>query len=210
MAKAKKVQEPTEDTQDVSAEDQAAAEQEADTNADINAAFSEALGAEKDEDAVKMDMIQAGATFKNVTRLYNAFMIDAGLAISSADRKTAVDTALDGQDLSTEESFDAAVVLVMDAVMGATERSASALVRAFGKKSELEVFAKPKAEGGNRNPFVSVFHAALVENPSMDEQGLKDVIAALEPQHQVNPNRWFSQHNNIRKTANAIAAKFAA
>tara|TARA_R110000803_G_scaffold94312_1_gene161934 strand:+ start:2816 stop:3430 length:615 start_codon:yes stop_codon:yes gene_type:complete len=190
-------------------EDTQAAEEEADTNADINAAFSEAVNAEKDEDAVKMDMIQAGATFKNVTRLFNQYMIDAGLAISTADRKQIVDDTLEGMDLSTEEGFDAAVTALMDSVQGATDRSAAALVRSFGKKGELEVFAKPKTEGGNRNPFVSVFHAALIENPSMDEQGLKDVIAALEPTHQVNPNRWFSQHNNIRKTANAIAAKFA-
>ena len=37
-------------------------------------AFDEAIHL-KEEDYVKMDMISKGATFKNVTRLYNKFMI---------------------------------------------------------------------------------------------------------------------------------------
>jgi hypothetical protein len=188
----------------------AEASEETETNVEIQDAFNAAISEEAAEDDIKMDMIQAGATFKNVTRMYNAFMIDAGLAISSADRKTAVDEALKGMDLSTEAGFDIATAAVVAAVKGATDRSASALVRSYGKKAELDVFTKPKGEGGTRNPFVQVFHAALIENPAMDEQGLKDVIAGLQEDHQVNPNRWFSQHNNIRKTANAIAAKFAA
>ena len=55
----------------------------------LEAAILEAFTASveiKEEDAVKMDMISKGATFKNVTRLYNKFMIDAGLAISKSDR----------------------------------------------------------------------------------------------------------------------------
>jgi hypothetical protein len=205
MAKKEKVQ-PVEETQEA----EAGAEQEVDANIEIKAAFDSALGAEKGEDDTKMDMIQAGATFKNVTRLFNAYMIESGLAISATDRKAAVDTTLEGMDLSTEEGFDAAVTAVISAVMGATERSASALVRAFGKKSDLEVFAKPKTEGGARNPFSTNFHAALVENPSMDEEGLKAIIAALSPEHQVNPQRWFSMHNNIRKTVNAVVEKLGA
>lgn len=202
MAKSKKVE-------DQNMEDQAAAAEEADQNAEIKVAFDAAIGQELGEDEVKMSMIQAGATFKNVTRLFNQFMIDAGLAISAADRKAAVDSALENRDLSTEEGFDAAVAAVVDAVMGSNERSASALVRSYGKREDLAVFTKPKGEGGTRNPFVQTFHAALIENPKMTEDELKGIIAGLDEAHQTNPTRWFSQHNNIRKTANAIAAKFA-
>lgn len=184
--------------------------EESEAEVAIKDAFEAALDAGKDEDDVKMDMIQSGATFKNVTRLYNKFMIDAGLAMSAADRKAVVDETLEGRDLSTEEGFDQAVAALVEAVTGSTERSAAALVRSFGKKEDVDVFTKPKGDGGTRNPFVRVFHDALIENPDMDEQGLKDIIASLEPDHQVNPTRWFNQHNNIRKTANAIASKLAA
>lgn len=173
-------------------------------------AFNVAIDDEQSEDDTKMLMIQNGASFKNVTRLYNKFMIDAGLAMSTADRKAAVEEVLSGRDLSTEEGFDDAVYALVEAITGSTERSAASLVRSYAKKEDLDVFTKPKVDGGTRNPFVRVFHDALIENPNMDEQGLRDVIASLEPDHQVNPLRWFNQHNNIRKTANAIAQKLAA
>lgn len=182
---------------------------EDDSNASILEAFNEGVESEQDEDSIKMLMIQEGATFKNVTRLYNQFMIDAGLAISKSDRNQIVDETLEGVDLSTEDAFDAATEALVANVKGATERSAAALVRSFAKKNEVECYKKPAGEGGTRNPFVQVFHEALIENPSMDEDGLKAIIAGLEEKHQVNPTRWFNQHNNIRKTANAIAAKYA-
>lgn len=188
--------------------DQVEVEEVVDTEADIRDAFDEAITNESEEDDIKMSMIGAGATFKNVTRLYNQFMIDAGLAISKADRNQIVDDTLKGRDLDTEESFDAAVEGLMEAIKGATERSAGSLIRAYAKKNELEVYAKPKTESGSRNPFVQIFHTKLVEDPNMTEQGLRDIIDGLDEDHQTNPNRWFSQHNNIRKTANAIAARY--
>ena len=169
--------------------------------------FDESVTDELDEDATKMAMIQAGATYKNVTRLYNQFMIDAGLAISKADRNDLVESTLEGKEFDTEESFESVVIELVEAIKGTTERSAAALVRAYAKKNELEAYAAPKGDGATRNPFVTNFHNALIENPNMDEDGLKAVIAALPAENQTNPNRWFTQHNNIRKMANAIAAK---
>ena len=183
--------------------------EENDTTEEIRSAFSVALDENKEEDDVKMAMIGSGATFKNVSRLYNTFMIEAGLAISPADRKAIVSDTLTGRDLSTEEGFDEAVTALTAAVTGATDRSSAALARSFAKANEVDVFVKPKSEGSSRNPFVSLFHAALIENPRMEEQGLKDIIASLDPDHQTNPLRWFSQSNNIRKMANSIAEKLS-
>lgn len=174
----------------------------------IQSAFDASVEAESSEDDIKMEMIGAGATFKNVTRLFNQFMIAAGLAISKEDRDAIVADTLVDCDLESEEGFDAAVEALIANVKGATERSAAALVRAYGKKVEVEVYAKPKGTGASRNPFVTDFHTALIANPEMTEQDLLDLIAGLKPEHQVNPTRWLSQHNNIRKTANAIAAKY--
>ena len=174
----------------------------------IQAAFTDAIEAEKDEDEVKMAMIGEGATFKNVARLFNQFMIEAGLAISSADRKQLTDDALEGLTFDTEETFDAAVAALLEAIDNSTERSAAALVRSYAKRNEFEVYAKPKGESSTRNPFSNLFHAALIEDPTMTEDGLNAILDGLSPDHQVNPRRWFNQHNNIRKVVNSIAEKF--
>jgi hypothetical protein len=137
------------------------------TEVEIQAAFDSAVAGEADEDDTKLQMISAGATFKNVTRLYNQFMIDAGLAISKADRAQIVADTLEGRELDTEEGFDTAVLSLSEAVQGTTERSAAALIRSYAKKNGLEVYAKPKGEGTPRVSFASKFYDFLVANPNM-------------------------------------------
>jgi len=180
-------------------------ETSADEVNEILNAFNQASDGDKSEDDVKMAMIGAGATFKNVTRLFNQYMVDTGKAISREAKSELVEKHADGADLASEEGFNEAVASVVSEGTGVSEASAASLIRAWAKKAEVECFSKPKGSGAVRNPFVQNFHAALIANPSMDEQGLKDVIAALEPQNQVNPTRWFNQHNAIRKMVNKIA-----
>lgn len=181
-------------------------EQEDNTKQQIRDAFDEAVGAEKSEDDVKMAMIGAGATFKNVTRLYNEFMIDAGLAISREDRNAAVEGALSGMDLSTEEGYDEAVAAVIDAVKGANERSAAALVRGYAKKNELEIFKKPKSEGAGRQGFASQFYGWLVEGgATASEKEANDYI--MNPANSQNVHRHLSHYMGIYKLCNAIATK---
>jgi hypothetical protein len=133
----------------------------------IRAAFDEAIGNEADEDQIKMNMIQAGATFKNVTRLYNQFMIDAGLAISKEEKDGAIEGALSGREFDTEENFNEAILAVLEAVVNSTERSAAALVRSYAKKNDLDVFTKPKGNGGGagRSGFTSKLYDFLAANP---------------------------------------------
>jgi len=151
-------------TEDV--QEEAVIEEEVnETEVAIGEAFTAAVDDEQDEDSVKMAMIQAGATFKNVTRLYNALMIDAGLAISKEDRTKAIDDTLEGRDFSSEEDFNSAVEDLVGAVKGSTERSAAAMVRAYAKKNELEAYTKPKGTGGNRSGFATKFYAWLSEEP---------------------------------------------
>lgn len=163
-------------------------------------------GAEEDDIKMKMIGAKSAANFRNVTRIYNQFMIDTGRSISREAKTEIVAKFTDGADLASEEGFNEAVSGIAKEATGVTEKSAASLVRSWAKKAEVECFSKPKGSGAIRNPFVTNFHAALIENPSMDEQGLKDVISALEEQNQVNPTRWFNQHNAIRKMVNQIAA----
>jgi len=132
---------------------------------EIRTAFDEAIMEELEEDDVKMAMIGAGATFKNVTRFYNKYMIAAGFAISKEDRSELVTKTLEGLSLEEEDDFNDAVSQLTEAVQGATERSASALVRAYAKKNDLPCYAKPKGEGVPRVSFASKFYDFLVSTP---------------------------------------------
>lgn len=163
----------TEDTVEVFEDEEVVteevAEQDQDTTDEIREAFDGAITDEADEDAIKMAMIGAGATFKNVTRLYNKFMIDAGLAISKEDRNAIVDETLEGRDFASEEDFNSAVEALVEAITGSTERSAAGLVRSYAKKNELECYVKPKGQGGSRSGFASKFYDFLLTNPSEEE-----------------------------------------
>lgn len=165
---------------------------------------------DKEEDEIKMLMIKAGATFKNVTRLFNQYMVDTGQSMSKEAKTEILDGNLEDAELGTEEGFGAAVAVIVAKGTNVNDKSAAGMVRAWAKKAEVECYAKPAGSGNARNPFVGNFHAALVKNPMMEEQGLKDVISALDEKDQVNPQRWFNQHNAIRKVANKIAESLVA
>ncbi len=152
-------------------------EAEVDTNAEIREAFDDGASEEKGEDDIKMAMIGAGATFKNVTRLYNTFMIDAGFAISKSDRNAIVESTLEGASFEDENDFATVVSLVTEAVQGATERSAAALIRAYAKKNELDCYVKPKGESTGKPGFSGLFYDALVGNPAMSKD---DAVAMIQ------------------------------
>lgn len=177
--------------------------------AEIQAAFDASIGAESDEDEVKLQMIGAGATFKNVTRLYNKFMIGAGLAISKSDRDQIVSDTLEGQDFESEEDFADAVASLVAAVKGTNERSAGALIRSFAKKNDQEVYKKPASEGGQRNSFVHKYYDWLVVNPSASEEEAHAFIHGEGDFEDTSENvkNYEKMHQNVRDLANRIAAK---
>lgn len=184
-------------------------EVENDSNAAILEAFTEATGSDLDEDAVKMRMIQAGATFKNVTRLYNQFMVDAGLAISKQDRDQIVSEILEGKELTDEETFDSCVKEILEQVKNSTERSAAALIRAYAKKNELEVFSKPKSEGNGvgRPSFVHGYHDFLVNNPLCTEEQATAFVMGTDGHAETSDNvkRHLSVYLNQWKLASRVA-----
>ena len=187
-------------------EENQAAETE-DNTAEIRAAFDGAIAAGSEEDDTKMAMIGAGATFKNVTRLFNQFMIDAGLAISKEDRDAAVSDALEGRDFDTEDAFNEAVEAVVSGVKGATERSASQLVRAYAKRNEMECYKKPKGQGGGKTGFARKFYDALIANPKMTEDEAKAFIQGTDGNEETSENvkRHESHYLAIHGMVNTIA-----
>ena len=167
-------------------------------------AFNAATEAGKEGDDVKMEMIKAGAAFKSVTNLFNKYMIDSGKAMSGDQKKELLDETLDDAVLDTEEGFAAAVKVIVDKGTNVNDKSAAGMVRAWAKKAEVECYKAPASEG-TRNPFIPIFHKALVANPQMTEDELKGIIGGLEKDEwKVNPTRWLTVHNNTRVLANTI------
>lgn len=170
----------------------------------VREAFDEAMDAEKDEDQVKLAMIGAGATFKNVSRLFNQYMIDTGRAISKKERDDIAEEILADADVSDEEGFSSAVDAIVEKSTGVSEKQAGAIVRAWAKKNEVECYKKPKGATG-RSGFASKFYDALIENPEMDEEGANVLIDGEDASDNVRRHR--THYQAIRKLANAIAAK---
>lgn len=173
----------------------------------IREAFDAAQEAGQSEDDVKLSLIQAGATFKNVTRLYNQYMIDSGLAMSKEDKAEALDSTLDGATLDTEEGFTEAVAQVVLEVTGATDKSAAAMVRAWAKKNEVEFYKRPKGTGASKSGFASEFYAFLKGNPTMSEDEAKAYILGEGDHKETSDNvkNHLSHYMGIYKLCNEIA-----
>lgn len=144
----------------------------------IREAFDVGQDNESDEDTIKIEMISAGATFKNVTRLYNEFMIDAGLLASKEDKEKSVASAVSENNVSTEDGFNKAVESITADLESVNERGAAAMIRAYCKKNSTECFKKPKSEA-TRNTKDGVNQKLIdmmVDNPNITEKEISDFI----------------------------------
>lgn len=175
----------------------------------IQSAFS--IGQEEGltDDQIKYNMIGAGATFKNVTRLFNELMVEAGLAEDKSTRDEKIAAILESADVSTEEGFNEAVQQIMEDCVGVVERSAAGSIRAYCKKNDKPVFIKPKGEGSNRESFIGRFYAWLIENPKVSEAECHDFLFGLNghPATSENVKNYERMHQNVRKLVNDVAAK---
>lgn len=188
--------------------EQATQEPQADTETAIRSAFDNAVAAGKDEDDVKLDMIGAGATFKNVTRLYNQFAVDSGLAVSKEEKDQILNEVLNGADLSTEETFNAKVEELMGRLSGSTDKSAAALIRAYAKKNGIDAFKKVKgASGETRVGFTSKYHDWLVANPTSSVEEATAFINGTDGHEETSENtkRNKAHHLAIHRLVNRIA-----
>lgn len=179
-----------------------------DLEATIRAAFDASREAGKEEDDIKLDMIGAGATFKNVTRLYNVFAVDAGLVVGKEEKDQILLSVLTGADLSTEEGFNSKVTELMAALNGATDKSAAALIRSYAKKNGLEVFKKAKGAGGEvKAGFAGKFYEWLVANPTSDVAAATAFIQGTDGHEETTENtkRHQSHYLAIHRLVNRVA-----
>lgn len=180
--------------------------QDVDLETLIREAFDAAQG--KEEDEIKLAMISAGATFKNVTRLFNQFMVDAGLTVSKEEKDQIIAGALEGADLSNEEVFNAKVAELMGALAGSTDKSAAALIRAYAKKNELECFKKAKgASGEQKTGFAHKFYEWLIANPTSTVEEATAFIQGADGNEETSENvkRHQSHYLSIHRLVNRVA-----
>lgn len=183
-------------------------DKEAVLQAKLRGVFDEQVAAGAEEDAIKLAMISAGATFKNVTRLYNEFMVAGGHAATKEEREQKVLSAVEGHDLATEEGFNAAVKGLVGSLQGATEKSASAMVRAHAKKAGVTAFKRTKeASGEGRTGFTSLFYDYLLQNPSCTKEQATAFIMGTDGNAPTSTNtqNHLSGYLNIWSLVNRIS-----
>jgi hypothetical protein len=161
------------DVENNEANDQAEDERE---DSKIYDAFVNAVEAEKSEDEVKMAMIQAGCPFKKVAKLYNDYLVEAGMANSKEERQALLDKTLGGKDLTDEKVFNKVVTTLIEKGKNINEKAAAAMVRGWAKKNDVECYTKPKGEGSGRTGFASLFYDWLLENPKCTKEEAADYI----------------------------------
>ena len=174
----------------------------------IRGAFDAGVAASKTEDDIKLDMITAGATFKNVTRLFNTFSVDAGLAVSKEEKDQILLDVLNGADLSAEDTFNAKVEELMGRLTGTTDKSAAALIRAYAKKNGLEAFKKAKGSTGEaRTGFAGKFYDWLIANPTSSVAEATAFIQGADGHEETTANvkRHQSHYLAIHRLVNRVA-----
>ena len=183
-------------------------EQKVDLEVAIRAAFDAAHAAGKEEDDIKLDMIGAGATFKNVTRLFNQFSVDAGLTVSKEEKDQILLDVLNGADLADEATFNAKVEELMARLSGSTDKSAAALIRAYAKKNGIEAFKKAKGGTGEaKTGFAAKFYDFLVANPECTVAEATAFIQGTEGHEETTENvkRHQSHYLAIHRLVNRVA-----
>ena len=183
-------------------------EQKVDLEVAIRAAFDAAHAAGKEEDDIKLDMIGAGATFKNVTRLFNQFSVDAGLTVSKEEKDQIVLDVLNGADLADEATFNTKVEELMARLSGSTDKSAAALIRAYAKKNGIEAFKKAKGGTGEaKTGFAAKFYDFLVANPECTVAEATAFIQGTDGNEETSENvkRHQSHYLAIHRLVNRVA-----
>lgn len=181
--------------------------------AKLRGVFDEGVAAGKQEDAIKLDLIAAGATFKNVTRLFNEFMVEGGHRASKEERDQLVVASIQGVDLKSEDGFNSAVANLISTLTGATEKSASALIRALAKKEGIECFKKAKESSGEgKAGFAGKFYDYLVANPSCTNEQAVAFIQGTDGNEETSENvkRHQSHYLAIHSLVNRVYASVTA
>ena len=172
----------------------------------IQQAFNAGVEDSSDIEAIKFAMVNAGAKFSNVNKLYKRMSIEAGLDLSKADRDSKVASLLEGQSFVTQEGFESSVKMVIADVPGMTPQRAALAVRSYAKKNELDIYKAPKGEG-SRSSFVANFHNYMVDNTPFPSE--EQARAYIEEHGTVNAKKRVAKLMLEWSMANRIVQKYS-
>lgn len=173
---------------------------------DVRNAFETGKSADKSQDNIMIDMLQAGAKFTQVRRFFKELSIELGYEAAPEVKDAAVEAALEVNDISTEEGFEAAVAHITGTVEQINERGAGQMIRGYARKHDIEFFRKPKPEAtGQRVAFTNNFYRMLVENPTINEEETHEYIVEHGSEATLKSEKSYQK---IRVLANRIAAKY--
>ena len=172
-------------------------------DAAIKQAFVSAINDGKEPDSIKIAMIGAGASFKNVNRLFNAFMVEDGHVVSKEEKDSILSELLDGLDLTDSDTFESAIVELAQRLQ-VSELSSVASIRQWAKKNDLPFYKKAKAESkGERSSITSDIFNWISENPSATEDQLVEFLKEVGTD---NTMKHASLYKGILGVANKIVA----
>ena len=170
----------------------------------IREAFNAGIAANLTEDQIKINMIQAGSTFKSVAKEYAEFLVDAGLVASKEDKEKVIASVMEAFDVSTEDGFNGAVESIVSQLKGVDEKSAAGSIRYACRKAEKPCYVKAKAESTGKVGFKRQFYDMLIENPNMTKEEAEEILNADGVSENV--RKHASAYHAVRKLANAIAS----
>lgn len=170
----------------------------------IRSAFDAAVEDGKGADEVKVEMIKAGCQFKDTGRLYKEWAIETGIMVDAKERAAKVEDILSAaEDLDTEEGFNDAMDAIESDIKGTSTKQASALIRSWAKKNEVEVYKKPRSAGKGRNGINTKLLSFLKDNPHSTKDELDAFID--ENGSETTKKTWRNHYQNIRSVVNAVA-----
>ncbi len=139
----------------------------------------------KNDDAIMVDLVQSGISFKKVSKMFKAAVESLGLRVSNKDVATQASEILAAMDFDPKTGADvkAAVEAITAKIEKADPKQALAAVRKYAKANGFELPKAPKGEkrvagvaGGFRGKFVTW----VMSNPTATLEECKEWLAAQE------------------------------
>jgi hypothetical protein len=127
------------------------------------------VAANKEDDEILIEIVQAGVKFKQAGKLFSQCMADGGYRVTNKERKSSIREILVSAEFepSTYEEVTEMLESICNTVNDTSSVQALQGIRAYAKEFELEI-PKPskKAKGG----FKNIVQDAVVANPDMSQE----------------------------------------
>jgi len=162
--------------------DQTVAEQNTPTETQkVEEIVKAGIAAGKNDDAMLIDIVQAGVSFKRASKLFKQVLEAQGVRIASKDRNTQAGEILAAMDFNPQNAADveAAVKEIEAKVKDTNAKQALTAVKKYAKEHQIEL---PKTVKGQRgvSGFRSKVFDWILANPNGSVAELKEFIASME------------------------------